>query len=132
MSMDIFGKGPNPFSMLNRFIGNRYSQGMRERRDVEQTNLTHQTLAMHAAQFEATRQHTEQQAKLAQRAERSKSKRGIEFATTIHGFAQPGTPVSVKHGEISASYTAKNPVTPTAPKPGRVPVKKVRGGKKPQ
>jgi hypothetical protein len=127
-----YSSGPNPFEVANRFIGNLYSKGTRSRRDQEQHSLTQQTLALHAAQYGATMEQANQQHKLTQRAERGKTKRATSFATTIHGFAQPGAQVSIKHGDISASYTAKNPVTPTVQKLGRVPVKKNRGGKRPQ
>lgn len=132
MSM-TFGTGPNPFEVASRFIGKKYQEGARSRRDAEQHNLTQQTLAMHSAHFAATMAQTEQQASIAAKAEKSKTKRAAGFAQTIHGFAQPGTQVSMQHDNISASYTKAHP-TPfasTTPTKGRVPVKKVRGGKKP-
>jgi hypothetical protein len=54
----------------------------------------------------------------------------MHFAESVHGFAQPGTQVSVKYGDASASYTSKMSTPTAVSKPGRIPVKKVRGGKK--
>jgi hypothetical protein len=82
---------------------------------------------MHAAQHEATTRQVSQQARLTEKSERGKHERAIHFANTIQGFAQPGAQVSLKHGDISASYTPK---MSTPQNPGRVPVKKNRGGKK--
>lgn len=129
MSMQQYSGGPNPFSIVSRFIGNKYKEGARAQRDAEQTNLTQQTLAMHVANYEATKRHTAQQARLTQKAEAAKHERVMHFTNTIQGFAQPGAQVSIKHGDVSASYTPK---MPTTLKPGRIPVKKNRGGKRPQ
>lgn len=131
MSMQNLSGGPNPFEVVSRFIGNKYREGARSARDAEQMHLTQSTLAMHAAQHEATKQHTAQQAKLTEKAEVARHSRVMHFTNTIQGFAQPGAQVSIKHGDISASYTPKMPTPTAAPKSGRVPVKKVRGGKKP-
>jgi len=129
--MQQLPEGPNPFLAVSRFIGDQYKQNARQMRDVHQQNNIVQALAMHTAQYESMKQQTSHEARLSERAEKGKSKRATEFVGTIHGNAQPGTSVSVKHGGISANYTVKMPSAPTAaPKPGRVPVKKVRGGKK--
>ena len=72
-----------------------------------------------------------QQARLTEKSEVKRQARAQEFFGGVHNSAQPGTAVRFKHGEIEASYTKAMPPTPTAPKPGRVPVKKNRGGKKP-
>lgn len=127
MSMQQYSGGPNPFAIAGRFIAQKYKEGARSQRDVEQHNLTQSTLAMHAAQHEATKRQASQQARLTEKSERGKHERAIHFANTIQGFAQPGAQVSLKHGDISATYTPKMPTPQT---PGRVPVKKNRGGKK--
>ena len=129
MSMQNYSGGPNPFSMLSGFIGQKYKEGARVQRDVEQHQLTQQALAMHVANYEATKRHTSQQARLSEKSEVAKHGRLMHFANTIQGFAQPGSQVSLKHGDTSVSYTPK---MPTTAKPGRVPVKKNRGGKRPQ
>lgn len=118
---------PNPFAIASRFIAQKYKEGARSQRDVEQHNLTQSTLAMHAAQHEATKRQASQQARLTEKAETAKHNRLMHFTTTIQGFAQPGAQVSLKHGDVSATYTPKMPTPQT---PGRVPVKKNRGGKK--
>ena len=118
---------PNPFAIASRFIAQKYKEGARSQRDVEQHNLTQSTLAMHAAQHEATKRQTSQQARLTEKAETAKHGRVMHFTNTIQGFAQPGAQVSIKHGDVSASYTPK---MSTPKNPGRVPVKKNRGGKK--
>jgi hypothetical protein len=128
--MQQLPEGPNPFLAVSRFIGDQYKQNARQMRDVHQQNNIVQALAMHTAQFESMKQQTSHEARLSERAEKGKSKRATEFVGTIHGNAQPGTLVSVKHGGISANYTVKMPSAPATPKAGRVPVKKVRGGKK--
>lgn len=129
MSMQNYSGGPNPFSMLSGFIGQKYKDGARVQRDVEQHQLTQQALAMHVANYEATKRHTAQQARLTERSRETESKRKTEFFNNMHNMAEPGKPVSFKHGDVQASYTPK---MPTTPKPGRVPVKKNRGGKRPQ
>jgi hypothetical protein len=118
---------PNPFAIASRFIAQKYKEGARSQRDSDQHTLTQSTLAMHAAQHEATTRQVSQQARLTEKSERGKHERAIHFANTIQGFAQPGAQVSLKHGDISASYTPK---MSTPQNPGRVPVKKNRGGKK--
>ena len=118
---------PNPFAVAGRFLASKYKEGARSQRDLEQHNLTQSTLAMHAAQHEATKRQTSQQARLTEKAETAKHGRVMHFTNTIQGFAQPGAQVSIKHGDVSATYTPKMPTPQT---PGRVPVKKNRGGKK--
>jgi hypothetical protein len=118
---------PNPFAIASRFIAQKYKEGARSQRDLEQHNLTQSTLAMHAAQHEATKRQTSQQARLTEKAETAKHGRVMHFTNTIQGFAQPGAQVSIKHGDVSATYTPK---MSTPQNPGRVPVKKNRGGKK--
>jgi hypothetical protein len=130
--MQQYSGGPNPFLAASRFIGNKYKEGVRSQRDAEQTQLHQQTIQMIAANFEATKRHTAQQARLSEKAQQSKAKRASEFGTQIHNLAQPGTQVSYAHGDIRASYTSKMPTAPASKPTGRVPVKKVRGGKKPQ
>jgi len=132
MSMQSLSGGPNPFTIVGRFIDKKYREGARAARDSEQMHLTQSTLAMHSAQYEATKAQTAQQANLAERSEKRRSGRATEFLGVVHNYAQPGAPVSMKHGDISASYTSKMSTPAAAPKPGRVPVKKVRGGKKVQ
>ena len=121
---------PNPFAIAGRFLASKYKEGARSQRDSDQMNLTQTTLAMHAAQHEATTRSTAQQARLAERSAKAGHGRTMQFAESVHGFAQPGTQVSVKYGDASASYTSKMPTPTAVSKPGRVPVKKVRGGKK--
>jgi hypothetical protein len=121
---------PNPFAIAGRFLASKYKEGARSQRDSDQMNLTQTTLAMHAAQHEATTRSTAQQARLAERSAKAGHGRTMHFAESVHGFAQPGTQVSVKYGDASASYTSKMPTPTVVSKPGRVPVKKVRGGKK--
>jgi len=130
--MQQLPEGPNPFLTVSRFIGNQYKDNARQLRDVHQQNNIVQALAMHTAQFESMKQQASHEARLSEKAEKGKTKRATEFVSTVHGFAQPGTPVAVTHGGISANYTVKMPEAPKAPKPGRVPVKKVRGGKRPR
>lgn len=84
---------PNPFAIASRFIAQKYKEGARSQRDVEQHNLTQSTLAMHAAQHEATKRQASQQARLTEKSERGKHERAIHFANTIQGFAQPGAQV---------------------------------------
>ena len=127
MSMQQYSGGPNPFVVAGRFLANKYKEGARNLRDSDQHTLTQTTLAMHAAQHESTKRQAAQQARLTERAEQGKHERRIHFVNTIQGFAQPGAQVSIKHGDFSASYTPKMPTPQT---PGRVPVKKNRGGKK--
>ena len=127
MSMQQYSGGPNPFAIAGRFIAQKYKEGARSQRDSDQHTLTQTTLAMHAAQHEATKRQTSQQARLTEKAETAKHGRVMHFTNTIQGFAQPGAQVSIKHGYVSASYTPKMPTPQT---PGRVPVKKNRGGKK--
>jgi hypothetical protein len=122
-------RDPNPFAIASRFLANKYKEGARNLRDSDQHTLTQTTLAMHAAQHESTKRQAAQQARLTERAEQGKHERAVHFVNTIQGFAQPGAQVSITHGGISASYT---PAMPAAPKAGRVPVKKVRGGKRPR
>lgn len=131
MSMQQYSGGPNPFSAVSRFIENKYREGARATRDDQQAQLHHQTVQMISANFEATKRHTAQQARLSEKAQQSAHSRAKEFATFVHSNAQPGTQVSYAHGNIRANYTAKMPTAPAAQKAGRVPVKKVRGGKKP-
>jgi hypothetical protein len=125
--MQQYSGGPNPFAIAGSYIGRMYAKGARSQRDSDQHTLTQTTLAMHAAQHEATTRQVSQQARLTEKSERGKHERAIHFANTIQGFAQPGAQVSLKHGDISASYTPK---MSTPQNPGRVPVKKNRGGKK--
>ena len=121
---------PNPFAIAGRFLASKYKEGARSQRDSDQMNLTQTTLAMHAAQHEATTRSTAQQARLSERSAKAGHGRTMHFAESVQGFAQPGTQVSVKYGDASASYTSKMPTPTAVSKPGRVPVKKVRGGKK--
>lgn len=127
MSMQQYSGGPNPFAIAGRFIAQKYKEGARSQRDADQHTLTQSTLAMHAAQHEATTRQASQQARLTERAEQKKHERKMHFTNTIQGFAQPGTQVSLTYGKMSATYTPKMPTPQT---PGRVPVKKNRGGKK--
>jgi peptidoglycan/xylan/chitin deacetylase (PgdA/CDA1 family) len=121
---------PNPFAIAGRFLASKYKEGARSQRDSDQMNLTQTTLAMHAAQHEATTRSTAQQARLTERSAKAGHGRTMHFAESVHGFAQPGTQVSIKYGDASASYTSKMPTPTAVSKPGRVPGKKVRGGKK--
>lgn len=123
----------NPFLSLSRVIGEQYKRGARGMRDAQTAHTIQTTLAMHAAQHEAVTRQNEQQAKITERSEKGKSKRATEFTHTVHGMAEPGTAVKISHGNISASFTKANaPKPPASPKPGRVPVKKIRGGKRPR
>ena len=121
-------EGPNALAWL-RDKSKGLVKSPREQRDEVQGMNISNAVAMGAINYEATKRHTAQQARLTEKAEQGKHERAIHFANTIQGFAQPGAQVSISHGSISASYTSKMP-TPT--KPGRVPVKKNRGGKSPK
>lgn len=131
MSMQQYSGGPNPFSAVSRFIGEKYKEGARDMRDAAQEQLHNQTSEMLSAHFEVLKKSAAQQARISEKAAQSSHSRAKEFGAYIHGVAQPGTQVSYSHGNIRASYTAKMPTAPAAQKAGRVPVKKVRGGKKP-
>lgn len=117
----------NPPLAVSRWLGNTYKKGVRDQRDTDQANLHSQTVQMIAANYEATKRHTSQQARLTERAEQSKQNRLSEFFGQVHERSEPGQPVSFEHSGAKVSYTPK---MPTAPKSGRVPVKKNRGGKK--
>lgn len=119
----------NPPLALSRWIGSTYKKGVREQRDADQAVLHSQTVQMIAANYEATKRHTSQQARLTEKAEQNKQNRITEFFGQMHERAEPGKPVNFEHSGVKASYTPK---TPVAPKPGRVPVKKNRGGKRPR
>lgn len=120
----------NPFYSLSRVISQKYRDGARANRDMAAFHNMQAALAMHHAQNETTMKQTAQQARINEKSEQNRSARATEFFGTIHSAAQPGQPVSFKHGDISASYTPAMPTQTAAPKPGRVPVKKIRGGKK--
>ena len=79
MSMQQYSGGPNPFAIAGRFIAQKYKEGARSQRDVEQHNLTQSTLAMHAAQHEATKRQASQQARLTEKSERGKHERAIHL-----------------------------------------------------
>ena len=127
MSYEI-GKGPNLFKTALALSKKTIANPMQEHNAYQSSNIEHAVM-MGAVNYEATKKHTAQQARLSERAEQGKHERATHFANTIQGFAQPGAQVSITHGGISASYTPK---MPTTQKPGRVPVKKNRGGKRPQ
>ena len=127
MSPQNLSGGVNPFAVAQRWMADRYNEGLRQQRDVHQAHLIHDTLAIHAATHEATIKQAAQQARLSEKAEKGKSQRATEFIQTVHGMAEPGTAVKVQHGDISAGFTK---AAPKPPAPGRVPVKKNRGGKK--
>jgi len=127
MSYEI-GKGPNLFKTALALSKKTIANPMQEHNAYQASNIEHAVM-MGAVNYEATKKHTAQQARLSERAEQGKHERATHFANTIQGFAQPGAQVSIKHGDVSASYTPK---MPTTQKPGRVPVKKNRGGKRPQ
>jgi len=127
MSYEI-GKGPNLFKTALALSKKTIANPMQEHNAYQASNIEHAVM-MGAVNYEATKKHTAQQARLSERAEQGKHERATHFANTIQGFAQPGAQVSITHGGISASYTPK---MPTTQKPGRVPVKKNRGGKRPQ
>ena len=127
MSIKLPDNGPNPFLALSRMIGN---QAARQNRDVHQEMNIHHALAIHAANHAATTQAATQSAKLSEKSEVGRSKRASAWAEEIHNRAEPGQPVNLRHGEIQASYTPKIPTPTKPPAPGRVPVKKNRGGKK--
>jgi hypothetical protein len=122
------GSGPNIFRM-GLEASKKLVSNPRQERDMHQASNIEHAVMMGAVNYEATKKHTAQQARLSERAEQGKHERATHFANTIQGFAQPGAQVSITHGGISASYTPK---MPTTQKPGRVPVKKNRGGKRPQ
>ena len=132
MSMMPTSSGPNPFTMASNFIARQYSKGARQQRDEQHFNSVHQAMMLHGAQMEATMKHTSQQARLTERSLKTQDQRANAWAGSIHSMAEPGTQVSFKHGSTSANYTAKKATAPATPKAGRVPVKKVRGGKRPQ
>jgi len=127
MSYEI-GKGPNLFKTALALSKKTIANPMQEHNAYQASNIEHAVM-MGAVNYEATKKHTAQQARLSERAEQGKHERATHFVNTIQGFAQPGAQVSITHGGISASYTPK---MPTTQKPGRVPVKKNRGGKRPQ
>ena len=116
----------NPFYSLSRAISENYRRGARVNRDAAAFHNMQTALAMHHAQNESVTKQTAQEAHLSEEAKSNAHSRATEFFGTVHTHAQPGQPVSIKHGDIEASYT------PAAPKAGRVPVKKNRGGKKNQ
>jgi hypothetical protein len=120
----------NPFYSLSRVLSEQYRKGARVNRDTAAFHNMQTAMAMHHAQNESVTKQTSQQARLTERSEQKRHTRATEFFGTVHTHAQPGQPVSIKHGDIEASYTPATPQTPTAPKAGRVPVKKNRGGKK--
>jgi hypothetical protein len=130
MSMMPTSGGPNPFTIASNFIGRQYAKGARQQRDEQHFNSVHQAMMLHGAQMEATMKHTSQQARLTERSLKAQDQRANAWAGSIHSMAEPGTQVSFKHGSTSANYTAKKATAPVTPKAGRVPVKKVRGGKK--
>ena len=127
MSYEI-GKGPNLFKTALALSKKTIANPMQEHNAYQASNIEHAVM-MGAVNYEATKKHTAQQARLSERAEQGKHERATHFVNTVQGFAQPGAQVSIKHGDVSASYTPK---MPTIQKPGRVPVKKNRGGKRPQ
>jgi hypothetical protein len=129
MSNQLPSGGPNPFLAVSKFIGNKYGQNVRQARDVHQESNIYNALAMHAANFQATTKAASQSARLQEKAKVSEDARRTNFFESLHGKAEPGKPVSFKHGDVQASYTPKIPKPST---PGRVPVKKNRGGKRPQ
>jgi hypothetical protein len=120
----------NPFYSLSRVISQKYRDGARANRDTAAFHNMQAAMAMHHVQNQATIKQTAQQARITEKSEQNRSNRATEFFGTVHSHAEPGKPVSIKHGEISANYTPATPKSPAAPQPGRVPVKKVRGGKK--
>jgi hypothetical protein len=122
----------NPFLSVSRMIGDQYRKGARQARDISVHHDLQTALATHAVQYEAVTRQAAQQARLTERSEKNRSSRATEFFGMVHSHAQPGKPVSIKHGDIHASYTPAAPAVPAAPKPGRVPVKKNRGGKSPR
>jgi hypothetical protein len=120
-------EGPNPLAWLRNITKGAVKSPREQRDEIQGMHIDH-AMAMGAVNYEATKRHTAQQARLTEKAEQGKHERAIHFANTIHGFSQPGAQVSIAHGNISAKYTSKMP-TPTT---GRVPVKKNRGGKSPK
>jgi hypothetical protein len=120
----------NPFYSLSRLISQKYRDGARANRDTAAFHNMQAALAMHHAQSQETMKQSAQQARLTERSAKAGHGRTMHFAESIHGFAQPGTQVSVNYGDASASYTSKMPTPTAVSQPGRVPVKKVRGGKK--
>jgi hypothetical protein len=127
MSIKLPDNGPNPFLQLSQWVGDKAA---RQNRDAHQEMNIHHALAIHAANHAATTQAAAQTAKLSEKSEVGRSKRAMAWADEIHNRAEPGQPVSLRHGEIQASYTPKIPTPTKPPAPGRVPVKKNRGGKK--
>jgi hypothetical protein len=127
MSPQNLSGGPNPFLAVSKFIGDQYSRGIRQERDMHQEMHIHSALAMHAANFAATTKAASQSARLTEKAKVSEDTRKKEFFNNMHNLAEPGKPVSFKHGDVQASYTPRISKPST---PGRVPVKKNRGGKK--
>jgi len=127
MSYEI-GKGPNLFKTALALSKKTIANPMQEHNAYQASNIEHAVM-MGAVNYEATKKHTAQQARLSERAEQGKHERATHFVNTVQAFAQPGAQVSIKHGDVSASYTPK---MQTTQKPGRVPVKKNRGGKRPQ
>ena len=127
MSYQI-GKGPNIFAM-GLEASKKLVANPREARDMHQASNIEHAMMMGAVNYEATKRHTAQQARISEKAEQGKHERAVHFFGQLHANAEPGKPVSFEHSGIKASYTPK---MPTTPKPGRVPVKKNRGGKRPQ
>lgn len=128
MSNQFPSGGPNPFLAVSKFIGDQYGNGIRQARDIHQETNIHHALAIHAANFQATTKAASHTAKLEEKSKVSEDTRKTNFFNTVHSKAEPGKPVSFKHGDVQVSYT------PAAAKPttqGRVPVKKIRGGKRP-
>lgn len=119
----------NPFISASRAIGDQYRKGARASRDLGMQQTLQTALMTHAVQHEAVTRQASQQARLTEKAEQNRSSRATEFFGMVHGHAQPGKQVSMKHGDIHVSYTPAAPQPVAAPKPGRVPVKKNRGGK---
>jgi hypothetical protein len=127
MSYSI-GKGPNIFRKGLELSKKTVATPMQEHNAYQSSNIEH-ALMMGSVNYEATKRHTAQQARLTERSRVTEDKRKTEFFSNMHNMAEPGKPVSFKHGDVQASYTPK---MPTIQKPGRVPVKKNRGGKRPQ
>jgi len=127
MSYEI-GKGPNLFKTALALSKKTIANPMQEHNAYQASNIEHAVM-MGAVNYEATKKHTAQQARLTERSRVTEDKRKTEFFSNMHNMAEPGKPVSFKHGDVQASYIPK---MPTIQKPGRVPVKKNRGGKRPQ
>ena len=105
--------GVNPFEVAQRWMTNRYAEGVRQQQSIHQAQMLHDTLAVHAATHASVMKQATHTARLEEKASKGKSQRATEFLTAVHGMSEPGTSVQINHGDISASFTKTKPVAAT-------------------